>query len=216
MRPMIWMGFGCVCLAAIGCTDQTDPVVSTPPVTVAENAVAENIVADGIATDRSSAEDSELVVPLEIKSWEEVQAWVAEQRGKVVVVDVWSTSCHPCLREFPHFVELHQRLGAQVACASLSVDFYGGEGNSPEDVRPEVLRFLTRQRGTMDNFISSDPDETVLARIGAGVIPVAMVYDREGQLHTAFNNDTAAYGPEGFSYADDIVPLVETLLAEAK
>ncbi len=29
-------------------------------------------------------------IPLEIKSWDETQQWVASQKGKVVVLDLWS------------------------------------------------------------------------------------------------------------------------------
>ena len=152
-------------------------------------------------------------IPLEIKSWAEVQAWIARQPGKVVVIDIWSTYCLSCMKEFPHFVELHEKYDADsVVCASLSVDFYGGEGNRPEEVRPKVLEFLVSQNATMQNFISSDPDETVLKEISTAAIPAALVYDRNGELHKVFNNFTGEYGADGFSYGEDITPLVEQLL----
>ena len=33
----------------------------------------------------------------------------ADQRGKVLLVEYWSTRCGPCLASFPHLKELHQR-----------------------------------------------------------------------------------------------------------
>lgn len=151
-------------------------------------------------------------IPLEIKSWDEVQQWVAGQQGKVVVLDVWSTYCQPCMKEFPHFVELHQQQGENVACASLSIDFYGGEGSRPEDVRPKVLEFLTSQNATMQNFISSDPDQTVTNQIDIVAIPATLVYDRQGELHKVFSNDEGEYGAEGYNYEQHVAPLVEQLL----
>lgn len=66
----------------------------------------------------------------------------------------------------------------------------------------------------MQNFISSDADEDVFRQINTASIPAAVVYDREGQVHTIFNNDEAAYGPSGFNYEEHITPLVQQLVAE--
>lgn len=150
-------------------------------------------------------------VSVQIVSWQDLQDWIADQRGKVVVVDVWSTYCLPCRKEFPHFVALHQRLQEQVTCASLSVDFYGGEGNKPEDLRPQVLEFLRSQKATTANFISKDPDTEVLQQLGVSAVPAVLVYDRQGNLSKVFNNDQNAYGTEGFSYDQHIVPFVQNL-----
>ena len=64
----------------------------------------------------------------------------------------------------------------------------------------------------MANFISSDPDETILKHISSASIPAALVYDRQGPLHKVFHNDTGEYGPDGFTYERDIIPLVKQLL----
>ena len=151
-------------------------------------------------------------IPLEIVSWKELQGWIADQQGKVVVIDVWSTFCLTCIEEFPHFVSLHQSYGNQIACASLNINFYGGPGNKPVDARPQVLKFLAAKNATMQNFISSDPDEIVLQHLDAGSIPIAIVYDSSGKLHTIFTNDHDQYGPAGFSYEQQITPLVDQLL----
>lgn len=154
-----------------------------------------------------------VTIPLTIKSWEEMQTWVAEQRGKVVVIDLWSTYCAPCKREFPHFVAFHDSHRDTVACASLSLDYYGG-GTNPQDAEPAVRKFLTSQQATMQNFISSTPDSDVLALVNSTSVPVALLYDREGQLHKVFNNDNEdEYGPNGFNYHDNIAPLVDELLS---
>ncbi len=50
-------------------------------------------------------------VELQILDWEGVQKLLASKKGKIVVLDAWSTSCVPCVREFPNLVGLHKRLG---------------------------------------------------------------------------------------------------------
>lgn len=152
-------------------------------------------------------------VDVQLKSWDEVQQWVAEQQGKVVVIDVWSTFCTTCMREFPGFVALNQKHPDQLAGASLSVDYYGGPGSSPDEVVPRVRKFLESQNATMANFVSTDPDESVLKEVGVSAIPIALVYDRQGKLHKLFTNDNNEYGPTGFTYEAHIEPVVEQLLA---
>lgn len=118
------------------------------------------------------------------------------------------------MREFPHFVQLHDELQADVACASVNVDYYGDDVADLEEIKPRVLKFLTSRQASMQNFISSDADEDVFRQINTASIPAAVVYDREGQVHTIFNNDEAAYGPSGFNYEEHITPLVQQLVAE--
>ncbi len=109
-------------------------------------------------------------------------------------------------------MQLHEELADDVACASLNIDYYGSEDETPEDAKPRVLAFLTSKQASMRNFISSTADEQILKQIDTASIPAAIVYDRAGQVHTIFNNDEEKYGPEGFNYADDIAPLVKQLL----
>jgi len=196
MRFVRWTSLAFLLISIFGCS-------SSPAVPV--NSESTDIeVADVV---------EQPVVRVDIKSWEQIQQWVASQQGKVVVVDVWSTSCLPCVKEFPHFVALHEELAGEIACASVNIDYYGVEDEKPEDIKPRVLTFLTSRRASMQNFISSDPDEDVLKQIATASIPAVLVYDRDGKLHTTFKNDEVAYGPEGFNYADDITPLVRQLLS---
>lgn len=116
------------------------------------------------------------------------------------------------MREFPHFVQLHDEFQSDIAAASLNIDYYGGEDEGPKVSKPRVLKFLTSKQATTKNFISSTADEDVLKQIETASIPAAIVYDREGRLHTVFNNDEEKYGPDGFNYEDDIKPLVKQLM----
>ena len=202
MRFVSWTSRVLLVLTAVGCGSATvEPVASTP----SSKGVVEQ-------SEPTASEATAPNVQVDIKSWEEIQAWVAGQRGKVVVIDVWSTYCVPCVKEFPQFVQLHKAFQADVACASINIDYYGGDDEQPEGIQPQVLKFLTSKQASMQNFISSDPDEDILNHINTAAPPVAIVYGRDGKLHTIFNNDKDTYGPEGFNYEDDIVPVVKSLL----
>ncbi|MBI2480109.1 MAG: hypothetical protein HYV60_16205 [Planctomycetia bacterium] len=111
-------------------------------------------------------------------------------------------------------MQLHDELPADVACASVNVDYYGGDVAELEEIKPRVLKFLTAKQASMQNFISSDADEDVGKQINTASIPAAVVYGRDGKVHTIFNNDEEAYGPSGFNYEEHIKPLVQQLVAE--
>lgn len=110
-------------------------------------------------------------------------------------------------------MQLHDELQADVACASVNIDYYGGDVAELEEIKPQVLKFLTSKHASMQNFISSDADEDVYKQINTASIPAALVYDREGQVHTIFNNDKLAYGPGGFNYEEHITPVIKQILA---
>ena len=72
-------------------------------------------------------------VTLQLLDWDGIQRLLASHRGKVVVLDCWSTSCEPCKREFPNLVALGEKHSRDdLARVSLSFD-YEGIGR-PEDI----------------------------------------------------------------------------------
>ena len=72
-------------------------------------------------------------VSLEVVTWEQTQKLVAAHKGKIVVLDAWSTSCQPCMKEFPNLVKLHEKYGKKgLVCISLSCDYQGIKNKPPE------------------------------------------------------------------------------------
>ena len=149
-----------------------------------------------------------------LASWDEIQTAIAAQKGKVVVVDLWSTTCDPCKREFPHLVQLHNQHGDKIACMSVSLDYYGDPAEPPEYYRESVEEFLSTQSAGFPHYLSTLASDDVLMEIGAVSVPTVLVYDRDGQLAKMFEDD-GTYGDEGFTYADHIAPLVVELAGSA-
>ena len=80
-------------------------------------------------------------VEVRLVDHEALMAAVSASRGRIVVLDCWSTSCPPCVKEFPGLVKLAAAHPDDVTCLSLSLD-YDGVGR-PENALPAVRRFLT-------------------------------------------------------------------------
>src|ERR1044072_84704 len=64
-------------------------------------------------------------VEIQLLDLDGIQQLVAQKRGRVVVMDGWSTSCPPCMKEFPRLVELQKKYPDDVAAISLSFDYEG-------------------------------------------------------------------------------------------
>ena len=172
---------------------------------------------DARESDAASSNDAPAKqVTLEVKSWAEAEEWVQTQKGKVVVVDLWSTSCPPCIAEFPNFVALQNKYGDKIACASFSLDFTSSKGEPSAELQEEILGVLKKLSATTTNFLSRQNDEAVTAEVGVAAIPVAFIYDRQGKLHKMFTNDDGEYGKDGYTYKDHIYPVVEALIEKAE
>jgi len=133
-------------------------------------------------------------VSLKILGFEGLQRLIAEKRGKVVVVDVWSTSCPPCVKSFPDLVALQRKIGPErLACISLSLDYEGTD--PPERVAPPVRDFLTKQQATFDNVLASEEAFAMLKKLGVSAPPAVFVYDRDGKLREKFTEAGAKEKP---------------------
>jgi thiol-disulfide isomerase/thioredoxin len=130
-----------------------------------------------------------LDVGLQFRNYDELQTLIASKKGKVVVVDVWSTNCQPCMDAFPGLVNLHKKYGPEkVACISLCAD-YSGLGK-PEEFAKEPLKFLKEQGATFDNLYSTEADEALYKKLGIPSVPSILVYDTEGKLAKKWEAET--------------------------
>ena len=170
-----------------------------------------NDTTDAAASSTTTTPIAEIQVAL--VSFDELQQKIASFKDRVVVVDAWSTSCLPCMKEFPHLVELARRWPEDVVCISINLDFAGLPDQKPQDCAPGVLKFLKSKAANpsnLVNLISTDIDEQMYAKFEIESIPSIFVYDRAGALAGKLTVDTA--GADGLTYAGDVVPLVEKLI----
>lgn len=198
-------------LLLMGCGD-TQPADSAVAQGSPASALPANSSADQPAA-QTAPDEVHREVSLQIKSWDEVQQMVAGAQGKIVVLDLWSTACPPCLKELPHLVEMQKKYASQgVHCISVSCDY---DGLDPLDTyREMVLDPLRQIDATITNVMLNVPSDELYPKLELASIPAVYVYGRDGQLVKRFDNDAGEYEGEGFTYAREIVPMVERLLSE--
>jgi len=149
-------------------------------------------------------------IAVETKSLEEILKEVTAEKGKWTVVDVWSTSCIPCLKEFPHLVTLSKKYPDKVRCFSINVDYIGLKSKPPETYVSSVEEFLTKQKAEFKNFLSSTPDSDVFGELEIESIPAVMIFGPEGDKKKTFTDDNS--GEDGVTYEGDIIPWLENAL----
>lgn len=129
-------------------------------------------------------------------------AEVERHRGKVVVLDCWSTSCPPCVKEFPGLVRLAVAHGDRVRCLSLCFD-YDGIGEA-RDFVPPVQAFLEKVgAGRVINLLSSEEADSLYRKLDLTSVPAIFIWKPDGSLAIRFDDDMAARElGHPFTYAD--------------
>jgi cytochrome c-type biogenesis protein len=98
---------------------------------------------------------------------------LADQRGKVVVLNVWATWCHPCREEIPELRALHERYRARgLELIGVSVDAQGNEDGIHEFMKEFQMTYP----------VWHDPDERVSTRFLVVGVPATFLVDRMGIL----------------------------------
>lgn len=98
---------------------------------------------------------------------------LADQRGKVVLLNIWATWCKPCREEIPALDQLYQRHAAEgLLVAGVSIDL-------PSE-KPRVESFARALGATYPLWL--DPDDKVSNIFLAIGVPATYLVDRTGTL----------------------------------
>lgn len=142
-----------------------------------------------------------------------VDQQIASGAADYTVVDYWSLSCPPCLKELPSLARLSQdqaQLGsdATIQTIGVSLDYYGSKSKTPESFEAKIREMLERIDARFVNVICETPSDEVIAGLGIPSIPAVIIYDSNGDLVKKFvdTGETA-----GFTYEKDILPFLDSL-----
>ena len=98
---------------------------------------------------------------------------LGDQKGKVVLLNIWATWCHPCRDEIPELREIHARYKDRgLELVGVSVDADGAEDNIREFMREFEMTYP----------VWLDPAERISAQFLTIGVPTTFLIDREGVL----------------------------------
>lgn len=101
-------------------------------------------------------------------------------RGTATVVNFFSSTCTPCIKEMPAFEQVWQELGSQVAFVGLAVAD-----------RPEDAQALVRQTGVTYRT-AQDTDGSVITALGGTVLPTTVLIDADGKVVASHSGELTA------------------------
>ena len=93
-------------------------------------------------------------------------------KGKVVVLDFWSTTCAPCIASFPHLKTLAEALQNELV-TFVAVTY---------EAREVVEKFLAKR--SVPVWVALDTDESEINRFGIRSVPTTIVIDAEGRIQS--------------------------------
>jgi thiol-disulfide isomerase/thioredoxin len=118
-------------------------------------------------------------VDLVLPKWPEGSHDLAQDRGNVVLLDVWATWCEPCRDALPVYEQLQRQYGDKgLRVYAINMD------EDPRQIEPFVrdtkvqLPILREQDGRVENSL------------GVRLMPTSFILDRQGRLrhrHEGFN-----------------------------
>jgi len=98
---------------------------------------------------------------------------LAAQQGKVVLLNIWATWCHPCRDEIPELRELHAKYKDRgLELVGVSVDADGAEDN--------IREFMKEFEMTYPVWL--DPAERISTQFLTVGVPTTFLIDRKGLL----------------------------------
>lgn len=121
---------------------------------------------------------------------------VADDRGKVVVVNFWGSWCAPCRAEAADLEKTYQ------ATKSKNVTFLG---INSRDARDSAKAF-EKGRVTYPSIYDFDGDVALKFDVTQTSTPATLILDRQGRIAVALRRSTTA---------GELQPLVERVAAEA-
>jgi thiol-disulfide isomerase/thioredoxin len=153
-----------------------------------------------IPADAAPSEGS--AIELKVVKYADLVKAVRDQRGKVIVIDVWADFCVPCKREFHNLVELNQQYGDKgLVCMSVSLD--------PSNGKEGALKFLQKAKATFANYWLDEKQEFWADRWHIQGPPAVFVFDRQGRRAGKFDSEDP---DKPLSY-EDVKKLISKLLA---
>jgi peroxiredoxin len=109
-------------------------------------------------------------------------------RGKVVVLNFWTTWCAPCIEEMPYLVQLQKQMGPKITVLGVSTDV---DGNA-------YHKFLRNHN--IDFLTVNDPDRKSADLYGTTGQPETFIIDAKGVIRRKFIGAVNWTSPEIVDY----------------
>ena len=130
---------------------------------------------------------------------------LSDFRGKVVLINFWTTWCTACLSEMPELIALQKQQGDQLVILGVSLDFVpdddGDKQAEPTVIRSKIARTI-HSRGINYRVLLDEHNE-VGGRFNGNELPTTVIVDAQGNIRRRFVGARS-------------LPVFEAMIAEAR
>lgn len=124
---------------------------------------------------------------------------IAEQKGKVVLINLWAIWCGPCIKEMPHLNELNELYGDK---GFVLVGLNTGDDIGEKESADRINKFVAKQELNYKIGYSHRALTSEFFRLGQmNGIPQSFLIDRNGHLRGIFQGG----GPKPISSMKEVV-----------
>ena len=114
--------------------------------------------------------------------YEQLESRIADEKAELLVVNFWATTCAPCVKELPHFMEVNAEYKDNPKFKMLLVSL-----DRAKDLE-RVKKFMKDKQIAAEVVILDDNKRmnTWIPRINSdwgGEIPVTLIYKNKEQVH---------------------------------
>lgn len=146
----------------------------------------------GLARSAASGEKAEKTsdashpaVKLEKLNWAKLQPRLSNKNAKYTMVDAWSTTCGPCMANFPHVVEMNRKYGDKgLSVISLSLD----DPTDPAAVAA-AEKFLKKNGAVFTNVLLDEEFGVGYDKLDINGIPAVFLFGPDGKEIRRFTMD---------------------------
>ncbi len=121
----------------------------------------------------SAARGSTDLQPISFAQWDGI---LEKQLGNITVVDFWAGWCSPCIKRFPHMVEMHHKYKDRgVSFISLNLDEQGDKESIDW-----ANDFLERIKAVFPNYHMDENMSEAFERLDLLGLPTVRIYATDG------------------------------------
>lgn len=194
---------GIICLAALGCGSKQNNITTDPTDGTTSDDGGETPLPapTGDGDSPAPAPTGPKAPDFTLKTLEGGQITLSDLKGKVVLVDFWSTTCDPCLAEMPELVQLYEAKKSQgFEILAVTIDGPETAAKVPSTVKKNKMTFP----------ILLDEDTEAMDRYNPkGELPFTAVIDKQGHIVMK----RAGYQPGDEASWKTLVDAVDSALA---
>src|SRR5262245_9286320 len=107
---------------------------------------------------------------------------VRQNKGKVVIVDLWTTTCIPCIKKFPELIEMQNKNAADgLVIITVNVDSKVSDPEERAEVIKAIQKRLRDSKLTLTNVILDEKPELAQEKLRFETVPNMYVFTRAGK-----------------------------------